>query len=87
VERGDHGDGDADPAGAARDGRREHQRARQVAVVGPVVLEQADGHEAEPLPPLDHLQGGGVAIGHLDAGELGVAEVKSQDTQRHGRLP
>jgi hypothetical protein len=87
VERGDHGHTDADRARASGDGGREYQRAREVPVIGSVVLEHRHRNEAEPLSPRDHVQCLAIPLGHGDTGERGVPEVKPQGTERHGRLP
>ena len=63
------------------------QRARQVAVVGAVVLGHGDGHAAEPVGPLDHLERRRVAVGHRHAAEVGIAEVEAEAEEHRRTVP
>ncbi len=86
VERGDErADEDAHVLGAGGHGRGQRERARQVAVRRAVVLGQDHHEEAALVGPLGHVQGSRVAFGDRDTAEVGVAQVKADGEEGHGR--
>ncbi len=88
VERRHHRrDPDAYLVGAGGDGGREREGAGEVAVGRSVVFRQHHADEPEPVGPLDHVEGGAVALGHPGTGKAGIAEIESHDEEAHVGIP
>ena len=83
MKRGDHGgEVEAHIRGAGGHGGGDGQRAREVAVLGPVVLGDDDADGAQPIGPLGHLDTRLVPVRHGNPGEGRIPEVEAQREHR-----
>ena len=79
MKRSDHGgEIEAHVGRAGGHGGGDGQRAREVAVFGPVVLGDDDADGTKPIGPLGHLDARLVPVGHMHPGEGRIPEVEAE---------